>query len=191
MKTDAQKIRELAILAALSAFSAILQIFHLGVKTQWGMWIDLVGIPWILAYFLFDIRGGLIASLIGSLIITLVAPDTWLGALAKLLATVPMFLFLYFFTAIFRKKIRQFSRLKNIILPTLIALFVRGAVMLFFNYYFALPVWIPGKTPSQLMTIFPWYIIVGINTIQGVIDVIFAWLLVFPYHLSRFGNQNN
>jgi hypothetical protein len=40
------------------------------------------------------------------------------------------------------------------------------------------------------MSIFPWYIIVGINAVQGVIDVVFAWILVFPYKLSRFGQKN-
>jgi riboflavin transporter FmnP len=190
MKNDAQSTRRLAIFAALAAISALFQLLHIGFKTQWGMWIDIVAVPWIMAYFLFDIKGGLIVSLVGSIIITLIAPDTWLGASAKLLATVPMFFALYLSTKIFKKNIGQFKSIKNIFIPILVAIIVRGILMFFFNYYFALPIWIPGKTPAQLMTIFPWYIIIGINAIQGIIDVIFAWILIFPYKLSRFGEKN-
>ena len=190
MKNNFQQTRRMAIFAALAAISAIFQLLHVGIKTQWGMWIDVVAVPWIIAYFLFDLKGGLTVSLVGSIIITLIAPDTWLGASAKFIATVPMFLVLYGATIIFKKNIAQFKKLGNIILPVLVAIILRGVLMFFFNYYFALPIWIPGKTSIELMNIFPWYIIVGINAVQGIIDVVFAWILVFPYKLSRFGQKN-
>ena len=190
MKNNFQQTRRMAIFAALAAISAIFQLLHVGIKTQWGMWIDVVAVPWIIAYFLFDLKGGLTVSLVGSIIITLIAPDTWLGASAKFIATVPMFLVLYGATLIFKKNVTQFKRLRNIILPVLVAIILRGVLMFFFNYYFALPIWIPGKTSIELMNIFPWYIIVGINAVQGIIDVVFAWILVFPYKLSRFGQKN-
>lgn len=191
MKNNYLLTRRLAIYAALAAISALFQLLHIGFKTQWGMWIDVVAVPWIVAYFLFGLKGGLTVSLIGSIIITLIAPDTWLGASAKLIATIPMFLILYLVILIFKSKKIQFNKLKSIILPTLIAIGLRGVLMFFFNYYFALPIWIPGKTPIQLMNIFPWYIVIGINAVQGIIDVLFAWILVFPYKLSRFGQKNN
>ena len=190
MKNNFQQTRRMAIFAALAAISAIFQLLHVGIKTQWGMWIDVVAVPWIIAYFLFDLKGGLTVSLVGSIIITLIAPDTWLGASAKFIATVPMFLVLYGATLIFKKNIVQFKKIRNIILPVLVAIILRGVLMFFFNYYFALPIWIPGKTSIELMNIFPWYIIVGINAVQGIIDVVFAWILVFPYKLSRFGQKN-
>ena len=184
MKNNYLITRRLTIFAALAAISALFQLLHIGFKTQWGMWIDVVAVPWIVAYFLFGIRGGLMVTLIGSIIITLIAPDTWLGASAKFLATVPMFLALYALNT-------KFNKIISIILPTFIAIVIRGIIMFFFNYYFALRIWIPGKTTVELMSMFPWYIIIGINAIQGIIDVAFAWILVFPYKLSRFGEKNN
>lgn len=191
MKDQVQSTRRLAIFAALAAISALFQLLHLGIKTQWGMWIDIVAVPWIMAYFLFGLKGGMIVSVVGSIIITLIAPDTWLGASAKFIATVPMFLTLHFSTLVFKSKIDQFKKIKNTILPTLVAIGLRGILMFFFNYYFALLIWIPGKTPTELMSVFPWYIIIGINAIQGIVEVVFAWILVFPYKLSRFGQKNN
>jgi riboflavin transporter len=182
MKNQFKKNRELAIFSSLVALSAVFQLLHIGIKTQWGMWIDIVAVPWIIAYFLFDLKGGLIVSLVGSIIITLFTPDTWLGASAKFLATVPMFLVFH----LLKTKINKY---KNIIIPTLLALIIRGIVMFFFNYYFALRIWIPGKTPIQLMNMFPWYIIIGINAVQGILDVLFAWIIVFKYKLIRFGDR--
>lgn len=183
MKNNFQMTRRLSIFASLAAISALFQLLHIGIKTQWGMWIDIVAVPWIISYFLFGIRGGLTVTLIGSIIITLIAPDTWLGASAKFLATIPMFLSLYVLKT-------KFEKIKNIILPTFIAIIFRGIIMFFFNYYFTLHVWIPGKTTAELMGMFPWYIIVGINAVQGIIDITFAWILVFPYKLSRFREKN-
>ena len=76
--------RQLAFAGALAAVSAVLQLYHLGYQSpQWGMWIDLVAVSWIIAYFLFGIRSALLVSFLGAVIITLFAPDTWLGASMK------------------------------------------------------------------------------------------------------------
>jgi len=57
--------------------------------------------------------------------------------------------------------------------------------MLPLNYYWAIPIW-TGLTTDQAMTIIPWYIIVVFNSIQAIVDVIFAWLLVFKFKLYRY-----
>ena len=58
------KSYEISACAALAAISAAVQIVHIGYPTQWGMWIDIVAIPWILAFFLFRGKGAFIVSLI-------------------------------------------------------------------------------------------------------------------------------
>lgn len=183
-----KRTRQLAIYGALAAFSAVFQLFHVGVKMQWGMWIDLVGVSWIVAYFLFGFRGGLIVSVVGSIIITLIAPDTWLGASAKLLATVSMFLAPYLMTRFMKIPIAKFEKVQFLALAIALGLVMRSIVMMIFNYYFALTIWVPGKSPVELMAMFPWYIIVGINALQGILEMVLAWLLVFRGKLSRYGN---
>ena len=83
---------EITAAATLAAISAAFQLVHpfTGWQSPWGMWIDVVAIPWIIAYFLFGGRPAIVVSIVGALIITMVAPSTWLGALMKWLATVPM-----------------------------------------------------------------------------------------------------
>lgn len=189
-KINPQFTRELTIYGALAAFSAIAQLLHFGYQTQWGMWVDVVGVSWIMAYFLFGLRGGLMVSTVGAIIIALVAPETWLGSLAKYLATVPLILVFHFFARYFSFKREYFSQVKNLIAPTFISILLRGVLMFFFNYYFALQIWIPGRTPEELMTIVPPFVIVGINALQTVLDIALAWALVYPGKLSRFGSND-
>jgi len=181
---------ELSLYGALAALSAVFQIVHLGFQTQWGMWIDIVAVPWLIAFFLFGLRGSIFVSVIGSLIITFVAPSTWLGAAAKFIATVPLVLVLYSVQRFFHISRSDLSKARYIIFALVIGLFIRSIITLSFNYYIALPIWIQGKSPAELMVLFPWYVIAGLNAIQGVIDVVLAWILVYRYKLSRFATQN-
>lgn len=89
-------VRELSIGAGLAAFSAVVQLIHVGYQSpQFGMWIDIVAVTWVVGYFLFGLRMSLIISVFGALMITLFAPDTWLGATMKFIASVPMPVFLF------------------------------------------------------------------------------------------------
>ena len=178
--------RQIVIAAGLSAFSAIVQLIHIGYQSpQFGMWIDIVAISWIIAFFLFGFRMSAVVSLIGALMITLFAPDTWLGASMKWVATLPMWSILAFWIFIFKKPLSYYQRLSNILAPLIIALLIRNFLVIPLNYYYAIPIW-TGLTPVKAMAIIPWYIIVVFNGIQGVIDVIVAWILVFKFKLRRF-----
>ena len=180
--------RQLAFAGALAAVSAVLQLYHLGYQSpQWGMWIDLVAVSWIIAYFLFGIRSALLVSFLGAVIITLFAPDTWLGASMKWVATMPLFLFLYFSARLFKKNISDYRHSKNLILPLLAGIIVRNLLVIPLNYYYAIPIW-TGMTPPQAIAAIPWYIIFAFNAVQSVIDVLAAWLLVFKSRLDRFAS---
>ncbi len=179
------KTYEISAFAALAAISAVFQIIHLGYQTPWGMWIDVVAIPWILAFFLYRGRGSLIVSTIGAIIITLVAPSTWLGASMKWLATMPMWLMLWLWQVVFKLKLKDFKKLRVIIPCIILGIILRGLIVIPVNYYYAIPIW-TGWTPEQAMEMLPWWIIFSLNAVQGVLEVIVAWLLVFKFRLERF-----
>lgn len=180
--------REISLAAALAATSAVLQLIHIGYQSpQWGMWIDLVAVSWLVAFFLFGIRSAIIVSLLGAVIITLFSPSTWLGAIMKWIATLPMYGILFLWLKARGKKLVFYKKSSRLIVPIIIAVILRAVIVLPVNYYFAIPIW-TGMTTAQAIEAIPWYIIVGFNALQGVLDVILAWILVFTFRLSRYAS---
>jgi len=180
--------QELAVSAALAALSATVQLIHLGyMSPQWGMWIDIVSVSWVIGYFLFGIKPALLVSFVGAVIITLFAPDTWLGASMKLVATLPILLALFGWVALQKKNQNSYGKWMNLIVPLAIGTVVRCLIVLPLNYYYAIPIW-TGMGPAQAMQAIPWYIIAGFNVVQSVIDVGLAWIIVYRFKLSRFAS---
>jgi len=179
-------VRQLTIAAGLSAFSAVVQLIHIGYQSpQFGMWIDIVAVSWMIAFFLFGFRMSALVSLVGALVITLFAPDTWLGASMKWAATFPMWLILGLWIIVLKKSFSYYRIPHNLIAPVIIALVIRCFLVIPLNYYYAIPIW-TGLTSAKAMVIIPWYIIVIFNSVQGIIDVVVAWILVFKFKLDRF-----
>lgn len=181
--------REIALSGALAALSATAQLIHIGYQSpQWGMWIDVVAVSWIAAFFLFNIQSALLVSSAGALIITFFAPDTWLGASMKLIATIPIILSLYAWIIIGKKQLTYYSKLFHIVIPLIFGVIIRCIVVIPLNYYYAIPIW-TGMNPQTAMKIIPWFIIAGFNVIQSLIDVILAWIIVYHFKLSRFAKK--
>jgi riboflavin transporter FmnP len=180
--------REISLAASLTALSAVMQLLHLGYQSpQWGMWLDAVAVPWLIAFFLFGTRLALTVSFLGSLIITLFAPETWLGAVMKFTATVPLWLSLWLYLIFIKAQLLHYQRLSLLLIPVLIGLVFRSGLMLPLNYYWAIPLW-TGMSTEQAMVLIPGYVIIGFNSIQAIIDVGLAWLLVFKFRLYRYAS---
>ncbi len=177
--------QDITACAALAAISAALQVVHVGWMSPWGMWIDLVAVSWMIGYFLYGGKPALVVSVVGALLITLIAPSTWLGAMMKWIATVPMFLIPVVMRRVMRLDARGFASLKVLVPAILLAIILRGAIVIPVNYYFAIPIWV-GWSPAEAMTLVPWWAIFGINAVQGALEVLLAWLLVFRFRLDRF-----
>ena len=180
--------REISVAAALTSLSAVTQLLHLGYQSpQWGMWLDAVSIPWLIAFFLFGGRLALVVSLLGSLVITLFAPETWLGAVMKFTATLPLWLSLWLFLPLAKAQLLHYQKIRLLIIPVLVSLIIRSSLMLPLNYYWAIPIW-TGLTTDQAMTVIPWQIIVLFNSVQTLIDIAVAWILVFKFKLYRYAS---
>jgi riboflavin transporter FmnP len=180
--------RELTLCAALAAVSAITQIIHFGYQSaQFGMWIDFVACSWFIAFFLFGIRGVFVTSIISALFITLFSSASWLGALMKWSTTFPIWLSLSCFTYFSRKKPYIYANPIYLIIPLVIGLLVRCLIALPLNYYFAIPIW-TGLEPNKAMQLIPWYIVSGFNFLQGIIDIVIAWIITFRFKIIKFSS---
>jgi riboflavin transporter FmnP len=171
------KSYEITAAAALAAISAVLEFVHIGFLTPWGMWIDLVAVSWIVAYFIYGPRVALTVSIAGALIIMLIAPTSWLGAFMKWTASVPLILTLFMLQKGMKAKQKDLSKMRYLVPAVASALVIRAALMLPLNYYFAIPIWTGMDVPTA-MAVVPWWAIVGINAIQCVLEAALAWLLV-------------
>lgn len=179
-------VKEIAQAAGLSALSAITQLIHIGYQSpQFGMWIDVVAVSWLIAFFLFGLRMAFLVSTVGALMITLFAPETWLGAGMKWVATMPMWIVLFLFLKLTKKPIASYRSIRFVLIPLVIALIIRCLIVIPLNYYVAIPIW-TGMSTVKAMEVIPWYIIALFNSVQGIIDVGFAWILVFVFKLYRF-----
>lgn len=181
-------VKELVVIAGLSALSTVTQLVHIGYRSpQFGMWIDVVAVSWIIAFFLFGARISFIVSILGAVMITLFAPDTWLGASMKWIASAPMWISLSLWAYFLKRSITQYRKFWFLLVPIVVGLLIRCLITIPLNYYYAIPIW-TGMTTSQAMTAIPWYIIALFNIIQGLFDVIFAWIIVFKFQINRFSS---
>jgi riboflavin transporter FmnP len=181
--------KEIALAACLSAISAVLQLVHVGYQSpQFGMWIDFVAVTWIIALFLFGMRMAFVVSLVGGIIITLFAPDTWLGASMKWLASFPIWLVLGLWVIKKDSAHAYYKSFKNLLVPLLIAVVIRCLIIIPTNYFYAIPIW-TGLTPMKAMVIIPWYVIALFNIVQSIVDVAIAWILVYKFRLERFASH--
>jgi len=73
----------------------------------------------------------------------------------------------------------------SLIFPLLAGLIIRSIIIIPVNYYFAIPIW-TGMTSSQAILAIPWYIIALFNTVQGILDITLAWIMVFRFRLNKF-----
>jgi riboflavin transporter FmnP len=121
------KTYKLTAVAMLSCVAAILQVSNgvIGIPTNFGMTVDLVGVPILLCFLLFGLDAAMYTALLTTLIITLVAPTSWIGAVMKFTATVPMFLV----PAFYMLSVKKSFDLGKILINVFFALFI--SMMLF------------------------------------------------------------
>ncbi len=178
--------RTLALSGALAALSATVQLIHVGYQSPvWGMWIDVVAVTWVIAYFLFGMRSSFVVSLAGALIITFFAPDTWLGASMKWAATMPVITALFAWDALRTTDGKRYTNPSRLIIPMIAGVAARCAIVVPLNYFYAIPIW-TGMTPEVAMKTIPWFIIAAFNAVQSVLDVVLAWIVVYKFKLNRF-----
>jgi riboflavin transporter FmnP len=127
MKTHrVTKTYNLVAVALFAAASALFQVLHniIGIPTGFGMTVDLVALPVLLAFFIFGFEEALNVCVLMAILITLVSPETWLGASMKFAATLPMILLPALWLLAGKKKNDSGRLAAILILSLMIPLFV-------------------------------------------------------------------
>jgi riboflavin transporter FmnP len=182
------KIAGAAILAPLAVILQILPPFF---PVPWGMRLDLVAIPWMICWIIFGLKPALLSILISAPLIGFIGPFAggWVGATMKSVATVWMFLI----PAIFAWKIGGTKKLlenkRLFVLAAVVALAVRVAVTVVFNFYFAIPFFF-NMPPDAIIELFENTTTMGFvgigayigevaiwNIIQGIIDIVASFIV--------------
>lgn len=195
IKKPAVKVAGAAVLASLSVVMQILPPLFL---TPWFMRVDLVAVPWVLCWLLFGLDASLLSLLISVPLVGVLGPFAggWVGAVMKSVASVWMFAVPALF-ALRRGGTKSLVLNKRMyLIASVVALLVRAVVTVFFNFYFALPVFF-NMTSNDIIQFFNLSqsflgVSLGLvgfgafvgevafwNTVQGVIDIYVAYVIGF------------
>jgi len=162
--------------AMLAVVSVLLQIYKIAYPMG-VIDIDVVGVPWLIATFLFGLSGGIITGIVSSIGIALFAPTGVIGAVMKFLATIIMVLVVGLIG--WRLK---FSK-KSIVLAFIACLAIRPVLMTVFNYYLGIPLFFNMPTELALQQ-FPPELFLIPNAILATVDFWVAYTIVFSTKLK-------
>ncbi|WP_297475133.1 hypothetical protein [Thermococcus sp.] len=181
--------REIAIVGIMLGLSLMFEVLPLDLPTVWGMKIDLVAVPIVMAYLLTGFEGGLTAVILLFFGLSIISSASWLGAMMKATATFAVLLGLeiakrltgFNFENADRRAIVKFA-----VLAYFIGIAIRIPLMVALNYYVALEIWLglPREKVVQAVeqwTGVPFWVAIGLpNAIQSVIDVFIGLLATIP-----------
>ncbi len=181
--------REIAIVGIMLGLSLMFEVLPLDLPTVWGMKIDLVAVPIVMAYLLTGFEGGLTAVILLFFGLSIISSASWLGAMMKATATFAVLLGLEI-----AKRLTGFNFenadgraiVKFAVLAYFIGIAIRIPLMVALNYYVALEIWLglPREKVVQAVeqwTGVPFWVAIGLpNAIQSVIDVFIGLLATIP-----------
>ncbi|MBN1328705.1 MAG: hypothetical protein JXA54_04450 [Candidatus Heimdallarchaeota archaeon] len=176
-------------------------------------WFDIMAVPILVAFFVFSVRSGMIAAIIGcgSIIFYLSEPYGWLAMQPKFVASVSMFLIPWIFLKIVKKRqmrknketkflqrfkysTETFKPIVNYIILMGVAIIGRAIVMFGFNLFVTLPLygWLfSDRTTFAWVGTDPKFFLItsalysSWNLVQGVADAVISYLIVYPTRLYK------
>ena len=181
----------------VALFIAMVGILELLPKPRapWGMSIDFVAVPVLIAFFLLGTRYALAVSVGMLVILSFIGGGAYIGATMKFTATLPMFLMPAFllYTPLFSssKSPRAYANLPKYLAAVALAIMVRCLAMIALNYYWAVPLFLDMPIEEAIETYFfgsiwgfVWFVS-SMNIIQGIVDAAAGWLIVFGSKLHE------
>ena len=181
--------REIALIGMMLSLSLMLEVIPIEMPTMWGMKIDLVAVPIIMAYLLTGFVGGLTAVFLLFVGLGIVSPASWLGGMMKATATLTVLLGLEVARRITGFNFENPERgelLRFAVLAYLIGVALRIPLMVALNYYVALEIWLGVPQEKVVETVEAWtgvpfWVAIGLpNAIQSAIDVFVGLAATLP-----------
>ena len=141
--------------ALLAPLAMLLQIAPPLFVTPWFMRIDLVAVPWIICWLVFGLKSSLLSLLISVPLVGVLGPFAGgiVGIVMKSVASIWMFIIPAFFAQRAGGIQKLLDNKPLFMVAALCALVVRAGVTVFFNFYFALPIFF-GMTPEAIFGFF-------------------------------------
>jgi len=181
--------REIALIGMMLGLSLMLEVIPIEMPTMWGMKIDLVAVPIIMAYLLTGFVGGLTAVFLLFVGLGIVSSASWLGGMMKATATLTVLLGLEVARRITGFNFENPGRgelLRFAVLAYLIGVALRIPLMVALNYYVALEIWLGVPQEKVVETVEAWtgvpfWVAIGLpNAIQSAIDVFVGLAATLP-----------
>ncbi|WP_297092995.1 hypothetical protein [Thermococcus sp.] len=181
--------REIAVIGMMLGLSLMLEVIPVEMPTVWGMKIDLVAVPIIMAYLITGFAGGLIAVFLLFVGLGLISSASWLGGMMKATATFSVLVGLEVSRRLTHFDFENAEGRRTVafaVLAFLIGIAVRVPLMVALNYYVALEIWlgVPQEKVVEVVetwTGVPFWIAIGLpNVIQSAIDVFVGLAATIP-----------
>ncbi len=192
-ESRAYKVSVVSFMVALvAAFELINRALPL--RVPWGMSIDFVALPVILAFFILGTRYSMITAIGMYLVLTVFGFANFVGATMKFFSTVAMVAVLGIFSSRWAKgEGPKIFPLPILLVASVAAIAFRCLVAAALNYYWAIPLFMSMPIEDVINTMFfgsVWGFIVFVsvmNATQGLIDLGVGWFIAFSTGFSRRG----
>ncbi|MBS3062024.1 MAG: ECF transporter S component [Candidatus Diapherotrites archaeon] len=163
--------------AMLAAMSIVLELLPLPYPKIEFIKIDIVGVPLILASMLLGTVGGIVSAIVMGILL-IFTPTGWVGAIMKIVATLPMIVLFGLLAD------RHMLTFRNAVIAAVAAIAIRSLGMVLFNYYFAIPVFFNIPTETA-MAEFPALWIIIPNVILSLVEFAICAFLFFKTPLRE------
>jgi|GEM_PF-549985 len=187
---------KVSVVSLMVALVAVFELINraLPLRVPWGMSIDFVALPVVLAFFVLGTRYSMITAIGMYLILTVFGFANFVGATMKFFSTIAMVAVLGIFASRWAKgEGPKIFPLPILLVASVAAIAFRCLVAAALNYYWAIPLFLSMPIEDVINTMFfgsIWGFIVFVfvmNTTQGVIDLAVGWFIAFSASFPRRG----
>ncbi len=191
------KAFKISLVAFMIALCAILELVNraLPLRVPWGMSIDFVALPVMIAFLILGTRYSIVTGLGMYAILLVFGFAGFVGGTMKFFATLPMVLVLgaLMLTPLKNREwpSMTYRSIPKYVLAAAIAVIARCAVASAVNYFWAIPIFFSMPIDQVIESFFfgsIWGFITfvsGMNITQGVLDLVVAWIVVFGFGVGK------